>query len=548
MAAAASPPDVTLVRPRNPDAVPDGAPVQDPLGVGYLAARLRQSGRRVAVVDGHALDLGDEGIGRCVLALGSPVVGLSLHSFADYRHCLAISEHLARAPGRPYCVWGGEHATFHAARILRQHASVDAVVLGEGEETFRELVDRVLGGEAPGAVAGAVTRDASGEPLHGGDRPSVVDLDELPSPDKDVVEAALCAGKRVSISLLTGRGCTHGCAFCTAHDFMRLGGGPVWRRRSPARVADEVEALGRRYLGHPLVHPVLQFQDVIFLGASSEARRWTEELLDELERRRLRIPFYCMARADALLANERLLPRLVERGLWSVEVGIESGVDRILALYDKGETRREVEEAVELLRRLGITYDASGFIMFDPRMTLDELEQNASYLLDHGAATWDFFVTRLQLYPGTRVREEMIARGLFDGADDVGRTSGYRFLDPRVGAVAAHARSYTPRLRALDLLVRDAKAALAMAQRRGAGAGGRVLERAVDLVQGAYHAHFTALVAHARSGDLEHHVDALVAAFLERVDALAALLQDLLAAARAGRLVAQRPEPPPVAA
>src|ERR1700736_834211 len=93
-----------------------------------------------------------------------------------------------------------------------------------------------------------------------------------------------------------GRGCYHRCRFCTAHEFMRLGGGNVWRRRSPAAVADELQALSERYQGHPLVHPIFQFQDVIFLGTSKASRRWIEDYLAEIERRGIAVPFYCMTR------------------------------------------------------------------------------------------------------------------------------------------------------------------------------------------------------------------------------------------------------------
>ena len=475
-------PQVALVRPRDLAAVPLGAPVQDPLGVGFLAAVLRQRGYDVVVVDSHALNLDDDGVVACLEQLRPRVVGLSLHSFSDYKHCVAISARLRSLAAAPYCVWGGEHATFHAERILRQHPEVDAVVLGEGEETFCELVGRALRagpdpcaptpptgsrpspvlptvspaecGSAPvppGAVVGAVTRGTDGGVLNGGFRHSIEELDALPEPHKDVVELALATGKSVSVSVLTGRGCTHRCRFCTAHDFLRLGGGSVWRRRSPAAVAEEVARLAKCYFGNLLVHPVLQFQDVIFLGTSRAARDWVCAYIDEMERRDLRIPFYCMARADSIIANEAILPRLVRIGLWSVEVGIESGVDRILQSYNKLNSAGDNERAVELLRSNGITFDASGFIMFDPSMTLDELRQNARYLARFGAATWDFFVTRLQLYPGTPLREEMIRNGQFDGEDDIGRTSGYRFEDPVVGLVADHAYYYDLSVRDLDL-------------------------------------------------------------------------------------------------
>ncbi|MEA2464645.1 MAG: hypothetical protein QOJ98_2392, partial [Acidobacteriota bacterium] len=143
-------PDIVLVRPRDLSAVPADAPVQDPLGVGLLAAGLRQKGYDILILDAHALGLDDGGLVACLAELRAPIVGLSLHSFSDYAHCTAISRSLRELPEPPYCIWGGEHATFHAERILRQHPEVDAVVMGEGEETVAELAERLL--RSPGAA------------------------------------------------------------------------------------------------------------------------------------------------------------------------------------------------------------------------------------------------------------------------------------------------------------------------------------------------------------------------------------------------------------
>lgn len=531
---------VVLARPRDFGAVPPGAPVQDALGAGYLAAVLRSRGHDVTVVDAHALDLDDDRVARCIAALEPAIAGLSLHSFADYSHCLAISRALAALPKRPFCVWGGEHATFHAERILRQHHEVDAVALGEGEETMCALVDYVVNlaqppGAGPfpimepaGAVPGAVIRGPQGEVKHGGFRKSIADLDAVPLPDKDIVELALAAGRPVSLSILSGRGCTHSCSFCTAHEFMRLAGGTVWRRRCVKGVVDELQMLTERYLGHPLVHPVVQFQDVIFMGTTPASRRWIHEFVAEMERREMRVPFYCMSRADAILANADILPRLVGTGLWSIEMGIEAGVDRILELYNKLNSSDDNRRAVALMQRLGITFDASGYIMFDPRMTLDELRENALHLSHFGAATWDFFVTRLQLYPGTAVREEMIARGVFDGAEDIGRTSGYRFEDPRVGAVAEHTTYYDMCIRDLDLLLRDAKAVMATAVREGAPIP-HLLQKCVDLVHKTYCDHLLQMADRAEHGDIHAAAGNLIERFLSRVASLTKTLGDLLA-------------------
>jgi anaerobic magnesium-protoporphyrin IX monomethyl ester cyclase len=534
-------PDVVLVRPRDYGAVPPGAPVQDALGVGYLAAYLRAEGYSVRVLDAHALDLDNNGLVACVIQLNPRLMGLSLHSFADYGHCVAISRGVRAALPDIYCVWGGEHATFHAQNILEQHWEVDAVAMGEGEATLASLLaeipyERPQGEErlrldAP--VAGALARGKGNALLHGGFRASIEDLDTLPEPHKDIVEMALGAGQPVSVSVLTGRGCTHRCRFCTAHDFLRLGGGRVWRRRAPNSVVDEIERLATTYLNNDLVHPVIQFQDVIFLGTSTASKRWATEFVEEMERRRLVVPFYCMSRADAILANQALLPRLVGIGLWSIEMGIESGVDRILKRYDKQNSSGVNSEAIELMRAYGITYDASGFIMFDPSMNVSELRANALYLRDFGAATWDFFVTRLQLYPGTELREEMIQKGLFSGAHEIGKTSGYSFEDPLVERVARFTTYYDPCIRELDLILRDAKAEAALARRGGFPCRSEIV-RGIELIHSVYCSHLLGLIDAVVENAPEQAIGSMIAVFVQRTIRLAAVMRDILCHTQGG--------------
>jgi radical SAM superfamily enzyme YgiQ (UPF0313 family) len=432
-------------------------------------------------------------------------------------------------------VWGGEHATFHAQNILEQHSEVDAVALGEGETTLAALLATIPDDRArrekhqrlQSPVAGALARGTGNALLHGGFRASIEDLDTLPEPHKDIVKMALGAGKPVSVSVLTGRGCTHRCRFCTAHDFLRLGGGRVWRRRTPNKVVDEIERLAGTYLKTDLVHPVIQFQDVIFLGTSTSSRRWATEFVEEMELRRLVVPFYCMSRADAILANQQLLPRLVGIGLWSIEMGIESGVDRILKRYDKQNSSDDNSKAIELMRAHGITYDASGFIMFDPSMNLDELRANAIYLRDFGAATWDFFVTRLQLYPGTELREEMIQKGLFSGSREIGETSAYSFEDPLVERVAQFTTYYDPCIRALDLALRDAKAEAALARRFGVACRHEIA-KGIEIVHSTYCTHLLSLIDAVAEGVSEQTIATLIAAFVQRTARLAAVMKDLL--------------------
>jgi radical SAM superfamily enzyme YgiQ (UPF0313 family) len=477
-------PDVLLVRPWARSAVPEDALVDDALGVGYLASALRAGGFSVALLDAFTFGFRHDQVVACAAAIAPRVLGVSLHSFADYEPAVAIADGVrALCPDVPI-VAGGEHATFLARPLLERHRSLDAIVIGEGERTVVDLVGAWLGGEAHAVVAGAMTRDPEGAVADGGTRPAVADLDSLPPPAKDVVEIARRLGRPAAVSLLSGRGCTHRCTFCTAHTYLRLGGGAVWRRRSPRAVADELAEIARRFEARPGFDPMVQFQDVVFLGTSRAARAWARDFAGELERRELRAPFYVMARAEAVLANADVLPRLARAGLASIEIGIESGVDRILEAYGKQSSASEALRAVEALRALGIAYDASGFIMFDPRMALEDVLTNVSFLEELDHFTWDRAITRLQVFPGTVIREQLRGEGLLVASRGLGDVYDYRFADARVGATLAWVAGYDEPVRRLDALVRAD---------RKAGAGGGLAAGARTL----YGAWFRGLVAFA---------------------------------------------------
>ncbi|MDP9284241.1 MAG: B12-binding domain-containing radical SAM protein [Actinomycetota bacterium] len=452
--------DIVLVRPWAPSAAPPGSLVEDALGVGYLAAALRNAGYSVAVLDAFTFEFNDEQLVECIGRLAPRAIGVSLHSFADYRHTIAICSAIAERHPEIYRIVGGEHATFLAREILERHECVDAVVQGEGEATIVELVASRNSDRPFEPTPGAFCRAADGTIVDGGARTPISDLDSLPFPSKDIVETAIQSGKSVAVSLLTGRGCTHKCTFCTANTYLRMGEGSVWRRRRPERVADELEALVLRYIGHPPVHPMVQFQDVIFLGTSPTARAWARSFVEELEARGLRVPYYFMSRAEAILANEDLFPRLVATGLASVEVGIESGVDRILQSYAKQNSVARTEAAIRVLQKHGVCYDASGFIMFDPHITLDELRVNARFLRHLGHATWDRYVTKLQVFPGTALRPQLIAEGLFRADAALDDVYAYEYQDPRVAEIAARVLMYDAGIRTLDTQIHNARYAI----------------------------------------------------------------------------------------
>ena len=113
---------------------------------------------------------------------------------------------------------------------------------------------------------------------------------------------------------ITARGCPYTCTWCSRSVF-----GETHRRRSVVNVADEVEAIVDRY------HPErLWYADDVF----AIHRNWTISYARELERRRIRLPFECISRAERI--DDDVAAALASLGCFRVWIGSESGSQRIL--------------------------------------------------------------------------------------------------------------------------------------------------------------------------------------------------------------------------
>jgi B12-binding domain/radical SAM domain protein len=102
----------------------------------------------------------------------------------------------------PMVIAGGPHPSARLESVLRLGAN--AVVHGEGEETFPALLERFLAAESPAGLPGVATLDTDGQLIQG-PRPTPIDLDAYPP---------LGVKHRRFGPVEITRGCPCACAFC----------------------------------------------------------------------------------------------------------------------------------------------------------------------------------------------------------------------------------------------------------------------------------------------------------------------------------------------
>jgi len=344
-----------------------------PLGLLYLSSHLKQRGFKVGVFDSTFRTIDD--FSDTLERERPPVVGFAVNLMTK-RNVLRMMA-MAKRRGAKVVI-GGPDPPHHAESYL--NAGADVVVVGEGEQTLEELLNSLSlarrsfsEGGALSAINGIAFKSADGTVVRTPPRAQLSDLDRQPYPDRDAIDLPryLAAWRERhgigTVSLITARGCPYTCTWCSRSVF-----GETHRRRSIMNVADEVEGIVDRY------HPErLWYADDVF----AIHRSWTITYAAELERRRIRLPFECISRAERI--DDEVAEALKSLGCFRVWIGSESGSQRVLDAMKRKVAVDQVRDTADRLRRKGI--EVGMFIMLgydgeqieDLQATVDHLKRTA---------------------------------------------------------------------------------------------------------------------------------------------------------------------------
>jgi anaerobic magnesium-protoporphyrin IX monomethyl ester cyclase len=400
-----------------------------PLGSLYAASYLRARGYRVALFD--AMLAQSEVEWNAALEAHRPRLAVLYEDNFNYlsKMCLLRMRQaaftmigMARQHGC-MVIAAGADASDHAEAYL-QHGA-DFVLVGEGEATLAELVDRLSEkSDRPLAeILGLAYREAdhpnqASEPVQAangvvrtGRRPDLKDLDSLPFPAWDLVDVEryrrvwLDKHGYFSMNLVTTRGCPFHCNWCAK---------PIWGQRyntrSPENVVEEMAWLKQTYAPDHL-----WINDDIFGLKPGWVRRFAELV----EARDARIPFKSLNRVDLLLRPGEV-EALKRAGCQIVWVGAESGAQKILDAMDKDTRVEQIYAASQSLHAAGIR--VGFFLQFGyPGETLEDIQ--ATLQMVHDCEPDDIGVSVSYPLPGTpfyeRVRAQLGERQNWIDSEDL---------------------------------------------------------------------------------------------------------------------------------
>lgn len=411
----------------------DGDLVQSPehLGVSYLIAVLRRADHTCHLLDMSIED--EDGEIERLIRLNPSFVGISLTT-VNFPRAIRLGKIVRDRLGSDVHICaGGPIATFMGKDLLFNDSwrFLDSIIRGEGEYAILHLINKLGTDENLDAVPGLTTRFS----LESCKQVTAVDeLDELPWPARDQLNRYHEMGKRFPyVRISTSRGCTSFCTFCNApHVRNNLAKSKVWRGRSPYDIIEEIKYLNKKY-----GVDTFDFVDSTFEDPGPKGKERITKIANLILENDLKIYYnICSQAKNWHEEDNELLHLLYRSGLEKVLIGIESGSNRMLQLFKKKSSLEDNNRAIGLFKRNNV-YVAFGFIMFTPFSHWGDIDKNVDFLLEHMGHNLRRFITRLEIYPGAEILNQIKNNGLL--SDDYWTSLnpyGYTYLDPEIEKVA----------------------------------------------------------------------------------------------------------------
>jgi ribosomal peptide maturation radical SAM protein 1 len=269
--------------------------------------------------------------------------------FQQHLASLALARELkARLPNCAVVIGGANCEATMGAETVRQFPFVDAVVSGEADNVFADLVERLMRREPVAGIAGVLMRSTADAVLSAGRVPAtsaVTDLDTLPYPDyrdyfAQFARTRLARVWQPSVFVETSRGCWWGermhCTFCGLN-----GATMTYRSKSAPRALDELTHLARTHPGSDI-----QVVDNIL------DLKYFKTLLPELAKRKLDVSLFYETKSNLKKDQIRLLR---DAGVMTIQPGIESFSDAILKLMKKGVSGLQNIQLLKWCKEIGVT-------------------------------------------------------------------------------------------------------------------------------------------------------------------------------------------------
>lgn len=368
-----------------------------PFFLSYATGVLEDDGFDVSLIDAPAAKLDRSATIEKIKALKPEIVFCETCT-PSIENDLEVMKEIKEV-GVPMVVAVGTHVSALPEEVLSQNLFVDAVCRHEYEYIARDMARLFRDNgtlEKLSSVQGLSYR-VNGKVCHNPDRAHIDKLDELPFVSRvyrdhlrpHINSYFYGANLHPVVSILSGRGCPHRCAYCVYPQTMM---GHRYRLRSVGNVVDELEFISREL---PEVKEIFLEDDTLTVN-KKRAIAISQEIID----RGLRIIWSTNSRADADYETMRIMHK---SGCRLLCVGFESGSQEILDKLQKHIIRDNYFKFRDSARRAGLLIHGC-FMYGNDGETRETMRQTLELAKELNCDTAQFYP--IMVYPGTRAYDD----------------------------------------------------------------------------------------------------------------------------------------------
>ncbi len=400
-----------------------------PLGIAYIGAVLLEQGYDVVMLDAFVegwdintrisperirVGLPFEDIQDRIAFEKPDVVGITSMFTAQRKNMHKVAQLAKNVDKEIRVIVGGAHPTSAPESVLSDN-NVDAIVMGEGENSIHPLIQALIHGYDLKKLDGVGFKDGNNYIIN--EKKDVIqDLDTIPFPARHLlhmekyIDAEFRHGGRNktgrATSFITSRGCQYRCNFCTAFKVFTRG---APRMRSVSNIIKELQLLVNEY----------KIEEIYFEDDQIIAKqRHTSELFEAL-RDNFNLAWDTPNGVSAWLLNDEILEKMKDSGCYNINLAIESGNQFVLKnIINKPVKLDQVPGLTKKIRQLGMSVNVflvMGNISENYVETLDQIKDSFKFCRKIGVSP---FVSYLTAYPGSAVLDIAKEKGyLVEGFD-----------------------------------------------------------------------------------------------------------------------------------
>jgi anaerobic magnesium-protoporphyrin IX monomethyl ester cyclase len=364
-----------------------------PYSLLQIAGMLRAQGHEVRLIDANGLNLGWTELAGIMSSApyDALIFRFTPTTFDSDMRTTKISKRLQPSAKTIGICWTLRTLP---GEVLRSAPDLDIYIMKEYEAVIPILVIALSNGGLDDRVRGIAYRK-NNEIIVTEEPQPIKDYDSLPLPAFDLLPSLRPyhinnpTGKPFTI-MYASKGCPFACNFCTVRR-------TTFKKRSASSILAELQYLKTRFG----LRTVSFFDETFTMD-----RKRVLELCDDIQRKNLKIKWYCNTRVE--LVTRDLLRTMRRGGCRGISYGVESGSQSILDTVEKGNTVEEAESAIREAKKAGIKTYCS-FIIGLPGESWDTIHETYEFVRRTRPTGAQFNVA--VPYPGTPMYELALEKG-----------------------------------------------------------------------------------------------------------------------------------------